>query len=93
MKTFCDLILDRANSIQTALRTCNLWTGWSVTYNSVILIWIEFAPSNGIFLHLQMAKKHMYKFFAISTFFAIIEEMKILMTSFEVVEQLHKRIS
>ena len=36
---FCRFImiwdLDRANSIQTALRTCNLWTGRSVSYKSV----------------------------------------------------------
>ena len=38
-KTFCHL--DGANSIKTALWTCNLWTEWSVTYKSVNWFWLN----------------------------------------------------
>ena len=38
-KTFCHL--DRANSIKTALQTCNLSTGLSLSYKSVSWFWLN----------------------------------------------------
>ena len=39
LKTFCRL--DRANSIKTALQTCNLSTGLSLSYNSLSWFWLN----------------------------------------------------
>ena len=53
LKTFCHL--DRANSIKTALQTCNLSTGLSLSYKSVSWFWLNLPPQwQFFFSYLQM---------------------------------------
>ena len=44
-KMFCHS--DGVNSIKTQFQTCNLWTGWYVSYKSVNLFWLNLPHLNG----------------------------------------------
>ena len=66
-----------ANSIETALQTCNLWTGQLVSYN--LINWFRFNLATQTAKHFHICKRHLFSIwkwisFAISTF-VIIEEM------------------